>query len=188
MIGIFTPTKDFVTAGFNFDLAQLIRYDVNTVYVLTQGTYLGNLRNGAAETALKHGLSHVLFIDSDMRFPPDTAMRLANRKAAIIGANCKQRSRNITTAVRNGEFIPSEGRTGLELVDTLGMGVTMIDVNVFNKIPKPWFHTPWDASSNKQVGEDVYFCTEARKKGFLTFVDHDLSKEVRHSGMVEFAI
>ena len=36
------------------------------------------------------------------------------------------------------------------------------------------------------VGEDVYFCKLARERGFDVFVDHDLSKDCGHVGMLEY--
>ena len=36
------------------------------------------------------------------------------------------------------------------------------------------------------IGEDMYFCREAQKAGFKVYIDHDLSKQVRHIGVLEF--
>jgi hypothetical protein len=32
------------------------------------------------------------------------------------------------------------------------------------------------------LGEDIYFCIKAKDAGFDTWVDHDLSKGIKHIG------
>jgi hypothetical protein len=130
--------------------------------------------------------SHVLFIDSDMRFPSDTLERLLKHDVDIVGANCVQRTQKQFTARKNGEFVSSIGKTGIEEVDTLGFGVTLIKAEVFEKMEEPWFHTPFDG--NKHVGEDVYFSTMAGKNGYKIYIDHDLSQHIKHAGLVEFGM
>lgn len=186
MIALFTPTRDTVTAGFAFDLAQLIRHDPETLFAISQGTYLNNLRTLAARAAIDRGMTHLLFIDSDMRFPPDTAIRLRARDRAIVGANCRQRTQQEWTARRDGRFVSSTGRSGLDTVDTLGMGVTLIATEVFNRLEAPWFDQPYDSGTGKHIGEDVSFCLKARAAGFTIHIDHDLSQQIRHAGLVEF--
>jgi hypothetical protein len=36
------------------------------------------------------------------------------------------------------------------------------------------------------IGEDIYFCKLAQANGMKVYVDHDLSKDVRHIGVMEF--
>ncbi len=186
MKAICTPTRDQLYAGFTYDLVNLIKVSPETIFTITQGTLLANLRELLAKTCVENNITHLLFIDSDMRFPPDTMERLVKRDCDIIGANCKQRTQDEWTARKDGKFIDSFGKKGIEEVDTLGFGVTLIKTSVFKKMAEPWFSTPWDGT--KHVGEDVYFCTMARIAGFKIMVDHDLSKEIKHAGLVEFGI
>ncbi len=186
MVIVGTPTRDLLYAGFTFDLVQLTRESPDAFFSVVQGTLLPNLRELLVETAIVQKASHVLFIDSDMRFPSHTLEILKGYDKDIVGVNCKQRTQDAWTARKEGEFISSVGKSGLEEVDTLGMGVTLIKTSVFEKIPKPWFSTPWDGK--KHIGEDVYFCSNAREHGFKVFADHDLAQLVRHAGLVEFGI
>lgn len=188
MIVVFTPTRDVIQAGTVVDITQMIKYDSNVVFAVTLGTYLPNLRNGAVEAALSRRMSHILFIDSDMRFPPDVAQRLKTHNKEIVGANCRQRTQNAWTAMKGGNFIGSGGRSGLERVDSLGMGVTMINLELFARIPPPWFDMPYDEQAGKHMGEDVAFCRKVREAGVPIWADHDLSQEVKHMGIVEFGV
>lgn len=187
MILIGTPCRDMVHAGFNYDLACLITATPEVRYaIVASATVLANSRNLLAETAVSNKFSHILFIDSDMRFPPDSLRRLLEHKKEIIGANYLERIRPICTASIRGEAITSKGKTGIEKVDTLGMGCTLIDCNILATLPRPWFSMPYDGE--KHLTEDAYFCRHARKHGFNVFVDHDLSQVVKHIGVVELGV
>jgi hypothetical protein len=181
VILVATPTRGEVLAGFTADLVQLIKADPKVDWLVATGTYLPNLRTALVGAAKAY--SHILFIDSDMRFPPDTPERLLKHDLDIVGANCPQRTQKGTTAFIGQKQVPSLGKSGLQKVDSLGMGVTLIKTSVFDKIPAPWFATPYDG--NKFVGEDVFFCHKAREHGFNIWIDHELSLEIKHTGTID---
>lgn len=186
MIAVCTPTKDHVYAGTTYDLVQMMQREAGrALFAVSQGTILPNLRCEAARMTVKQNLSHLLFLDSDMRFPPDTLDKLLQRERPIVAVNCKDRQHNQWTARRNGR-ICSNGRTGVEAVNTVGCAVMLIAASVFKALPEPWFSTPWDEKTGKHTGEDVYFCNLARQHGFDIWIDHDLSQHVRHAATVEF--
>ncbi len=185
---IATPTRDQVYAGFAYDLTKLLKYSSEVMCNIAQGTILPNLRTNLAREAIQAGATHILFIDSDMRFPYDTIKILETHNEDIVAANCKMRGKDEWTARKDEKIVGSEGKKGLEEVDTVGFGIMLIKISVFEKILQPWFSTPYDHDIGKHVGEDVYFCTMARGAGFKIKVDHDLSRQVRHAGLVEFGI
>lgn len=189
---ICTPSRGEVRAEYTSDLVELIRQNPTVRYASALGCYVGNLRQNLAETVLSCGASHLLFIDSDMRFPVSTVKRLLKADRPVMGANCRIRTANGTTARRlvNGvwQMVDSANSTGYEEVDVLGFGVTLINMKVFQKLERPWFAMPWDSQSNNYVGEDVYFSFKARDAGFGIWIDHDLSREIGHIGNVTLEI
>lgn len=184
MIVIATPTRDAVNATFAYNLVQLIKKTPDAQFIVSKGTLLCNQRTDLVKTVISMHATHILFIDSDMTFPPDTAERLLAHKLPIVGANCMQRGAGVTTAQRNGKFVRSKGKKGLSEVDKLGFGVTLIDMMVFLKMPVPWFATPYDGM--KFVGEDIFFCHKAKENGFKIYIDHDLSLEIGHEGLTAY--
>jgi hypothetical protein len=142
-----------------------------------------------AETALKHAqTTHVMFIDTDMRFPPETIVGLIERDKDIIGANYRHRTVNVDSTARglDDKWVDSAGKTGIEEVLHTGTGMLLIKRHVFEKMKKPWFETTYRQKQNDWMGEDVYFCTMARVQGFKVWVDHDLSQDVNHTGNFDF--
>ena len=188
MVVIATPTRDTVTAGFAGDLVKLCRRHPDVRWMAPLGIYIADLRNKAVKAAQTAGASHLLFLDSDMRFPEDTLDRLLAHNVMIVAANYVQRTMSEWCVARvDGVPVQSQGKTGLQAVDSTGTGVMLIKMSLFDKSdPFPWFDTPCDGRTF--TGEDVFFCQRATAQGFSVLIDHDLSQDVRHQGMVELSV
>jgi hypothetical protein len=142
---------------------------------------------------MQEGCTHILFIDSDMRFPQDMIGRLIKHDLDIVATNCARRRMPTGPTAQlykeNGErelvwTMPES--TGLQEVGSVGMGVMLIKANVFEALAEPWFETPWRHDKRGYIGEDVYFCQKAAAAGFKIWIDHDVSKEIGHIGTFEF--
>jgi hypothetical protein len=173
---------DFVATG----QASLQFYWMN-------GTLLPDMRNDLVKAALAAGATHLLWIDSDMRFPKDALTRLLAHDAPIVGANYVQRKRPVKpTAARvapNGERVwvytpPAEHqKTQLEAVESLGLGLCLIEAAVFEVVPAPWFSMVWSDAKGQHMGEDVFFFRKVKSAIDVDpMIDHALSREVYHIG------
>lgn len=185
MISLCTPTRDSFNSGFTFDLVRLVQHEKDVVFLVSQGTLLCNQRTELVKESLKLGVTHIFFVDSDMRFPKDMVERLVKHDKDIVGANCIQRGTDKPTAVKDNLPLSSKEKTGVEEIDSLGCGVLLIKKEVF-EMPETWFATPYDGE--KFVGEDRFFCRKAKENGFKIWVDHDLSQEIKHVGNYEYGI
>jgi hypothetical protein len=201
-IGVLIPTRDFVNAGFAYDLARLVGFTVGTsphkvVLYTSSGTLLSAQRQDLAKSAIEAGCTHTMWLDSDMRFPKDTIIRLLKRDTGIVCANyAKRRFPTEPIAVRkNGtdedaktiqRVYTEDHSTGLVDVDYCGMGVMRVKAEVYKTMEYPWFAIPWVPNAQDYMGEDVWFCRRAAENGTKTYIDQDLSKEVHHIGSFEF--
>lgn len=187
MILLATPTRDTVTAGFAGDLVRLCRRHPDLRFMAALGIYIANLRQLCVSAAQQLGASHLLFVDSDMRFPADTLDRLLEHDLPIVAANYVQRTMPEWWVARvDGQPTSSVGRTGVQEVESVGFGVILIQTALFTTLARPWFDTPYDGENH--LGEDLYFCQQARKAGVSVWVDHDLSQSVRHQGTIEYGV
>lgn len=145
-------------------------------------------RHNLVRMAQKADASHILFLDDDMTFPPNTLERLLAANKPIVSTNCTTRTVPvITTAIKDDKRIMSEGRSGLEEVDQVGMAVMLINLKVFDRIPLPWFKFDWDEEyPETYCSEDIYFCRKANQAGFRVWIDHDLSLGIGHLGEMEY--
>lgn len=183
-LAIAVPAHDTVPALFAVDLARLYAATCAAVPLVLLAPAIGTFVHQARENLLRDvvslwGATHVLWLDADMTFPPDAALRLLAHDKGIVAANYVTRvAPSRPTARRDGQRISSAEATGLEAVDHVGMGVFLMRTSVVEDIPSPrfWYSTPTET-------EDVYFCNLLRSKGHTIYVDHDLSKDVGHVGM-----
>lgn len=196
-IAICVPARDDVSTGFAHDLAIMSArfygnapsgtlFNVNFV----AGTLIADQRQKLVMMAIKQGADYILFLDSDMRFPSYLLERMLAHDKDIVACNYATRRLPVKTVAFSDfaelKCIYSLDKTGLEEVDAVGMGAMLIKTEIFKKLPLPWFSISYLPSGNMYIGEDIYFCKLAQANGMKVYVDHDLSKDVRHIGVMEF--
>lgn len=199
-IAIAVPTTDMVRAKASFDLMRAVvaalMDGITVIPLQVEGSLLASQRTTLVQQALEMDATHICFVDSDMRIPENIFARLmfhVKPETPVIAANCARRRMPVgPTAYRLGPQGKEDVYTlpdshGLERVDCVGTGVMMIDAAVFSKIQQPWFATPWNAEMNQHMGEDIWFCKLLAKAGIPLYIDHDVSREVGHSGEWDYS-
>jgi hypothetical protein len=181
------PALGNVPAVFANDLARLYAVTSAAVPICTLAMVIGTFVHQARETLLHDvvelwGATHVLWLDADMSFPPDAALRLIAHDRDVVAANYMTRTAHPKpTASRDGNPVFSHGERGTEFVDHVGMGVFLMRASIVRNIPSPRF---WYSTLTET--EDVYFCRRLREAGHTIAIDHDLSNEVGHVGQYTY--
>ena len=201
-VAVSMPTHSVVPFGFAYDLAKMTGWstasipgsELSIILNASEGTYIHMMRQSLVQSALETDSTHILFLDTDMMFPQETLLHLLSRKEPIVGINYAQRripTKYVAVKKRAGpnmdpiRLVTDDESTRLEEVESVGFGVILIELGVFDKLGKPpWFQNIWDADTKRWVGEDTYFCLKAREAGFKILVDHDLSKRCHHIGQI----
>lgn len=183
------PAREYGPFSFALDLAALYARTrdegpwstVTLGYV--QSTYVHVGREAVLVWALERQATHILWLDTDMAFPADTAIRLAQHNQPIVAANCVLRQpRQMFTAMRAGQRVETTpASTGLELVDQVGAAVMLMRTDVVSRLHRPWFEHGMQ-SNRVDIGEDIMLCRKLRGVGHSIYIDHDLSKEIGHIG------
>jgi len=198
-VAILVPTHETIPAWFAYSLGLAMGYmgknhpEVDVTLYFSNGTILSEQRTKLAKIALREGAHWTIWLDSDMRFPANTFEQLMSHKAPIVGAGYPTRKIPCIEPTVYGDdggkfrVYTDESSTGTESVFAMGFGVMCIHREVYEQMPRPWFHIPWDDENEEQeCGEDVFFCRKARENGFEVLIDHDLTKDVYHIGVAEF--
>lgn len=202
-LGLALPTLQTWDADFSISVINMYMYfmkvrvpgyENQTLALLNRrSSMIPKSRQELVQDAIKQNCSHVLFIDSDQMFPPNTAHRLAKWGKRVISCNIatKSQENSIPTARRapgpgewwGGHVIYSNHKQGIERVWRIGAGVLMIQLDVFKDLELPWFNNEWRGSPvNDFCGEDWFFCELMEKKGVPIWIDHGLSLEIGHVG------
>jgi hypothetical protein len=195
-IAICIPARGQMEVATAFDLVAMCAYTIKTTkhdidLFTSAGTLIFDQRNNLVKTALDIKADYLLFVDADMRFPKDTLKILMSHNKDIIGVNATTRSEPVKPTAKNFvvnedqsvDWIPiySNAKSGIEKADGIGCGVMLVNTKVFKAMEEPYFYFE-QLPNNKLLGEDIYFCIKAKDAGFDTWVDHDLSKGIRHIG------
>lgn len=195
-IAILIPARGQMEVATAFDLVAMCAYTIKTTkhdidLFTSSGTLIFDQRNNLVKTALDIKADYLLFVDADMRFPKDTLQILMAHDKDIIGVNATTRSEPVKPTAKNMHInednsidwmpIYSNAKTGIEMADGIGCGVMLIKRKVIEGMEEPYFYFE-QLPGNKILGEDIYFCVKAKDAGFDTWVDHDLSKHIKHIG------
>ena len=199
MIGV--PSTTMVHADFATCLGSMLAdlcYPIENIkhqYVVmnVKTSILPKSREKLAEAAVQNGATHILFLDSDMTFPQQTARELLKYDFPVVAANCPTKTfpSNPTARLHDpqnpaGQLLHFDENSGLTRVWRVGTGVMLIDTKVFSHMPKPWFNTRWDIELQDHVGEDWVFCENLQAAGIPIYVDQELSVHIGHIGSYTF--
>jgi predicted O-methyltransferase YrrM len=147
---------------------------------------VADLRDEAALVALAGDYSHILFLDADMVWPTDVLDRMLahHQRGIVTGLYHLKAWPHWPVALKSATFNPLEGqydyrydegaRAGDGLLrpeQLVGMGCTLVPVEVFRRFERPWFAYQVNGEGTSTVTEDVWFCQQAAKLGCPIWLD-----------------
>jgi glycosyltransferase involved in cell wall biosynthesis len=159
--------------------------DIDLALHIQDNSVIPASRNNCVQKAQEYKVDYILFIDSDMVFPPEALQEMIAHDVDIVALNYTTRGSVIKPTAQNFDYMAVESRhakTRLEEVMLAATGFMLIKMEVFEKLQKPYFNFAAN-NHNEIVGEDYFFCYSARAAGYKIFVDHELSLCVRHLGL-----
>jgi len=190
------PSEDQVYTDFALSLVTMVSMTLqkhSSIIILSivneKSCSIAQSRCKLVEMAKQQKADAILFIDDDMVFPADLLIRLAKHNKDIVG--CEAITHRIpfkSNCVKISGQSTDGSDHGLEEVYSVGTGIMLIRMPVFDKLTIPYFDQIYDKEKNRWQGEDVGFCIKAGLAGIKIYVDHDLSKSVDHLGVMPFMI
>jgi hypothetical protein len=194
-VAVCVPHMEKVPARFWLAMQNLSAENAETFLLPWCCSYITAARNETAKAALNAKATHVMFIDSDMTFPANVIDRLLGWNKEIVGATYVTRAPDHAVVCGKSTLGRNGFKSGDELVEMSAMptGMLLIEASVFSKVKKPWFRMDYveecpEHSDGVEIGEDIWFCTEARKAGVRVWCDTVLSLHVGHLGIEEYKI
>lgn len=179
---IAVPCQEMVNVQFISSLMALQRPTGSTI-TFTQSSILPQSRDVLANTAINNGFTHILFIDSDMTFPPDALHKLFVRDVDICTALCFARKGDHNPCIykRINYENPVKGQTNGNItveddidreffeIKACGMAFCLIKTSVLKDI-----RDKNDGDLFRYIatfGEDLSFCVRALKAGYKLYCD-----------------
>jgi len=194
-VAICVPVRDNVTAVFAYSLAMLQRKcgeaGLATSLHFNMGSEVTMQRQQLVSEALETNCTHIMWIDSDMKFPVDTLNILLEADKDIVAGNYSTRvppHRPVAFRSKNNLDERVFTGTGLEKVWAVGSGMMLVKREVYEKLSSPFYKIEYSDDYSSLVGEDVYFCTKANEAGYEVYVSHKLSDRIAHIGTRAFTV
>lgn len=190
---IAVPCMDMVSARFASSLATLKKGVGDCIVSFIIGSLVYDSRNRLAEYAVRIDADYILWLDSDMTFPPDVLERMMkvmdeNKDIDILTGLYFRRSTPFTPVAfdvletdEKGELVfenMDDVPDGIREVAGCGFGCVLMKTDclfdIAGKEGPVWF------SPLANVGEDCAFCMRARKYGYKIYIDPSI--EFGHMG------
>jgi len=190
-VSILVPTRDTVYSHFSLSLGNLIKtttqMGIDVHLFFDASTILINQRESLIRQAIKMKSEWVLWLDSDMMFPPTTLMRLLAHKQDIVACNYMKRSfpfKSVAFTNANDweSWVPLQSEEELVTVEAIGMGCVLMKTSIFQKLTKPYFEYTYQPKTEDWGGEDFTLFKKLNKLGYQVKVDTNLSNEIYHIG------
>jgi len=169
-------TFPMVPSGFFYSFAHMDKPKEYTLIHADNGSgSIDALRNDLVDMALQGGASHLIMMDTDQIYPVETIPRLLSHKLPIVGCVVHRRYPPFDPILLRGkmgdyESIDEWEEGALVEVDATGTGCMMFDMQIFRKMPRPWFKFR-KLETGEGIGEDIGFCSDLRAAGYRIFVD-----------------
>lgn len=195
---IATPCMSTIPTKFLSCMLDL-RAICPTRYVNTENTLVYDARNDMAMNAIHHHYDRVMWIDSDMKFPPDLIERLSKHlddgadlatalyftrsipTQPVIYSSLTEETRPDGVSYVKAERMTNFPRNAVFPIDACGFGAVMTTVDllrrVYDRFGLPFFPLP-------SIGEDLAFCWRAKQIGARMVCDSSVS--VGHIGFTEY--
>lgn len=180
------PVLDSIkTQTFRSFMVETNRLPFEANLHIHQSAYVHDARNKSVEKAIAGGYTHLMFIDSDMTFPPGSIERLMSLDKDIVGGLYYRRQaphmptlNEVSEGKLISPFLEKYDLTKPFEVFSVATGFMLVKVSALKKIPKPWFG--FGKLHGEEMGEDVYFCWKAHQHKVEVWCDPTI--ELGHVG------
>lgn len=186
-ISICIPARDQVHTVFARSLVyltnKLTKDNVSFSLHIVSGSVVCELRTQLANEALESNATHILWLDSDMHFPPYVVEKFLRHNKDIVAANYSTRYspyQSVAFVDPNNIEKRLTEKSGLHKIWAVGMGCMLVKADVFKELPKPWFAHEYNKNLDTHSGEDIYFCNQAMHHGYDVYIDADI--QLAHIG------
>lgn len=169
----------FIPSSFFYSFALMEK--PSHVFIHADNGPIHALRNNLVERAFAEGATHLIMMDTDQVYHPLTLTRLLSHRLPVVGALVHRRyppfdslmlkAVEIDERFNGYESIDEWEDGALVEVDATGGGCLMFDMQVFRKMPRPWFRDDKAPEGAPPIGEDIGLCQDLKAAGYRIFVD-----------------
>ena len=185
------PSGDMMPVLTVSCIMQLEREEQDSVQLMT-GSLVYNARTHLANIALSEGYTHIMWIDSDMTFPPNTLNRLIERDKDVVTCICygrhfpfrpcaykRVRKGNTHKAGLTEPIEITKDMPELFTVEGCGSAMILVKTDVYKQMLEKygeWYEPKWN------LGEDLAFTERLKGLGIPIWCDSTIP--IGHIGQI----
>jgi len=187
LIGV--PSFDLCHSDFTTSLAGMLMHraydramsrEVKIAYQNVKSTIIHSARALLVQSAVENDCTHILFLDSDLTFPPNTLNRLIAHHQPFVCATYVKRHPPHELLGKPSNVARSHKSTNLVHMDEVPLGCALISLKVFEHLERPHFSYVVGPTPADDISEDIGFCRAVRASGQSILCDPALSRELGH--------
>ncbi len=143
LIGVLTG--EYARRADFYDYFNMLEKPENTICLFCHDRSPAKGRNIIVEQALKNDCTHILFVDDDMAYKPESLNQLVEHDKDIVSGLYLMRAYPFQPLIftlfgNEFKFIMLKGNEPrLMRIAGAGMGFCLVKTSVFDKMMKPWF-------------------------------------------------
>jgi hypothetical protein len=149
---------------------------VEAEWKFTTIPYIDQARNDLVRQALAYDATHIFWVDHDVTCRPDAVAKLLTHNLPVVGGMYHSKDKpygpvafGLDPFEMYQEIPPSEN---LHLVGGLGMGATLVKVDVYRLMKMQYEDERWyQVSIQPDIGEDVHFAMRLQEMAVPAFLD-----------------
>lgn len=178
---IAVPMSETISPGTFKSIYDLDKAGHDITFEIMKGYDCARARNEIVKLMIKGGYDYVFMVDSDIKLPEDALKRLLEWPVDVcLGCYPHKNNKDKQAELFKRGSADFVNRFTYPELDSLnesrirvkggGFGCALVKRQVFDQLPYPWFkYVNYDSGS--VLSEDLYFCSEANKKGIEVWAD-----------------
>lgn len=175
LIGVITG--EYARRADFYDYYNLLIKPLDCAVLLCHDRSPAKGRNLVIQAALDNDCSHVLFVDDDMAYRPNSLNQLLEHDVDIVSGLYLSRSYPhqpmiFDVADDSGACLYvylTDGEDRLREIVAAGFGFLLIKTDIFNRMEKPWVRL--GELDSEQWCDDIGFFNRVRKLGIKSYCD-----------------
>lgn len=169
IIGIETGATLFAIAR---DLAS---NSYETEFLVLPNTWIDGARNFLCQKSIEWGSDWTVMIDDDMAVKGEAIREMIQNDVDVCAPLMHQRRFPYAACafeLRDNNYKPIlHLKRKLIECEAVGTGLIVIRTSILSNMLRPWFKSGQVGENNERLGEDVYFCRNAKRHKFKVYYD-----------------
>ena len=166
-----------------FELIEYTKFNKMKVAVRSfSSVEVQQMRNLACIFSIKNNFDYIFMLDTDMKYPKDSIVKLIKHdKEIVVGSATQRKYPFYPTQYKklgienfksksNRIFISKENKKLIK-IEFSGVVGALIKTKILKRLTLPYFKVGYKSNGIDVIGSDIYFCKKLKEKKIKMYLD-----------------